>query len=199
MGQFSVTIYGATGSVLSDNQQIRDVTLILDADLFGEDIGPDEAWSEWTPEYAMLRPADAPLVYAPARLDRMDVVLGRSLLLGTGAVASASIIDAPPQRLDQPDDAPALIARRLGWVIALLAVIALILLFGVGETDRIQRLPLQIAEQARSRGSAHRARWPSASLHRGRCLPGRLLRQPRADVMARPAKSVCITCVPPSS
>lgn len=131
-------------------EEIRDVTLVLDADLFGDDIGLDEAWSGWIPEYGMLRPADAPLVYAPTRLDRMDVVLGRSLLLGTGAVASASIIDAPLQRLDQPDDAPALIARRLGWVIALLAVIALILLFGEGEADRFQRLPRQIAKQAQT-------------------------------------------------
>jgi hypothetical protein len=52
--------------------------------------------------------------------------------------------------MDQPDDGPALIAQRLGWIIALLAMIALILLIGEGETERIQRLPRQIAEQAQS-------------------------------------------------
>lgn len=142
---------GAYALVSARAEDIRDMTLVLDAELFGDDIGPDEAWSGWTPEYGMLRPADAPLVYAPARLDRMDVVLGRSLLLGAGAVASASTVDASPRRVDQRDDGPALIARRLGWIIALLAVIALILLFGEGETDRSQRLPRQFAEQTQSR------------------------------------------------
>ena len=140
-----------TYSLVSERaEEIRDMTLVLDAELFGDDIGPDEAWSGWTPEYGMLRPADAPLVYAPARLDRMDVVLGRSLVLGTGTVAPASPIYASLRRMDQPDDGPALIAQRLGWIIALLAMIALILLIGEGETERIQRLPRQIAEQAQS-------------------------------------------------
>lgn len=142
-------------------EEIRDITLVLDAELFGDDIGPDEAWSGCPPEYGILRPADAPLVYAPARLDRVDVVLGRSLVLGAGAVASGSTVDASPQRLDQPDDAPDLIARRLGWVIALLAVIALILLFGVGETNRIKRLPRQIAAQAQT--PAPETGWDSVS------------------------------------
>lgn len=127
-------------------EEIREMTLVLDADLFGDDIGPDEAWSGWPPEYGILRPTGSPLVFAPARLDRMDVVLGRSLVLSAGAVTSTSSMDASPRKVDQPDDGPALIARRLGWIIALLAVIALILLLREGETDRIQRLPRQMAE-----------------------------------------------------
>jgi len=131
-------------------EEIRDMTLALDAELFGDDIELGEAWSGWTPEYGMLRPADTPLIYAPARLDRMDVVLARSRVLRAGAVASASTIDVSPRRVDRPYDSPTLIARRLGWIIALLAVIALILLFGEGETDRIQRLPRQFAENIHS-------------------------------------------------
>jgi len=131
-------------------EEIRDMTLVLDAELFGDDIGPDEAWSGWIPEYGMLRPADAPLVYAPARLDRMEVVLARSRVLEAGPVAPASPLHASPRSMDQPEDGAALISRRLGWIIALLAVIALILLFQEGGMERIQRLPRQIAEQAQS-------------------------------------------------
>lgn len=130
--------------------EIRDMTLVLDAELFGDDIGPDEAWGRWTPEYGILRPANTPLVYTPARLDRMDVVFARSRVLKAGPVAPASPLHASPWRVGQPDNGLALVARRLGWIIALLAMIALILLFGEGETHRTQRIPRQIAENTQS-------------------------------------------------
>jgi hypothetical protein len=131
-------------------EEIRGMTLVLDADLFGDDIGPDEAWSGWTPEYGMLRPADTPLVYAPARLHRMDVVLARSRVLKAGPVAPASPLHASPRRMDQPDDGPALVARRLGWIIALLFAIIFILMSREGVTEGATRLPRQFAESPAS-------------------------------------------------
>lgn len=127
-------------------EEIRDMSLVLNAELFGDEIWPDEAWSGWTPEYGRRRPADAPLVYAPARLDRIDVVLAQSRVLRAGAVAPASTEDASARRVNQPDDGPALIARRMGWIIALLVAIILILLSGGNRTDGITRIPRQFAD-----------------------------------------------------
>ena len=127
-------------------EEIRDMTLVLDADLFGDDLGPDEAWSGWTPEYGMLRSADTPLVYAPARLDRMDVVLARSRVLKAEPVAPASPLNASPRRMDQPDDGPALVSRRLGWIIAFIVVIIVTMLIEKGGADRVQRPQRQFAE-----------------------------------------------------
>lgn len=133
-------------------EEIRDMTLVLDADLFGDDLGPDEAWSGWTPEYGMLRSADTPLVYAPARLDRMDVVLARSRVLKAEPVAPASPLHASPPTGNQTECSLALIARRLGWIIALLFAIILILLSREGITEGTTRLPRQFAESPASAG-----------------------------------------------
>lgn len=127
--------------------EIKEVTLFLEADLFGDGIDLDDAWGGWIPEYGMLRPTEAPLVFAPARLERMEVLLERSRILGSGPVAPAR----PGQdhllgwRV-QPDDGSSVIARRLGWIIALLAVIVVIMLSGEGVRGEITRMPRQIAE-----------------------------------------------------
>lgn len=128
--------------------EIREVKLVLYAELFGGECESDKSWSEWTTEYGMLRPAEAPLAYAPARLDRMDLVFERSGVLGDGAAAPASLVNASLQRVDQPEAGSALIARRLSWIIALLALIAIILLSGPNRTEGITRIPRQFAENA---------------------------------------------------
>lgn len=131
-------------------EEIRDMTLVLDTELFGDNIRPDEASSGFPLEYGMLRPADTPLVYAPALLDRMDVVFARSRVLGAVAVVPASPAHASPPTMDQPEYSPALIARRLGWIIALLFAIILILLSREGVTEGTTRLPRQFAESPAS-------------------------------------------------
>lgn len=118
--------------------ELKEVTLVLDADLFGDGIDPGETWSERPPEYGILRPAAAPLVFASARLERMEVLLERSRVLGSGPDLLVG--------LDRPDGGSSIIARRLGWVIALLAVIALILLSSDGGMEKAPRVPRQIAE-----------------------------------------------------
>ena len=126
--------------------EIKEVTLVLEADLFGEEIGTYEAWSARPPEYGILRPAEAPLVFAAARLERLEVLLERSRLLRSGPAASARPGPDLRTRRDQPHDGFSIIARRLGWIITLLAVIALILLSSEGEKERAPRVLRQIAE-----------------------------------------------------
>lgn len=123
-------------------EEIKEVTLILDAELFGDEMEADNDWSPWTAEYGMLRPPDTPLVYAPTRLYRMDIVFARSRVLASGT--SAPHQTDPLQRPDHVSEASSVIVRRLGWIIALLVVIALILLIGEGEG--VKRNPPQIAQ-----------------------------------------------------
>lgn len=126
---------------------LRDVTLVLDADLFGDGIDLKDTWGGWIPEYGMLRPADAPLVFAPARLERMEALFERPLALGTRPAASAQPVpDYLRERRDPPVDGSSLIARRLAWIIALLIAIIVILLSGEGATDGATRLPRQLAD-----------------------------------------------------
>lgn len=137
------------------SDELKEVTLVLDADLFGDGIDPGartpgETWSEQPPEYGMLRPAAAPLVFAPSRVERMEVLLERSRVLGSGPVAPAR---PGPDLLvgrDRPDDSSSIIARRLAWVIALLIVIIVVLLSGKGATEGTTRLPRQFAESPAS-------------------------------------------------
>lgn len=137
------------------SDELKEVTLVLDADLFGDGIdpgarNPGETWSEQPPEYGMLRPAAAPLVFAPSRVERMEVLLERSRVLGSGPVAPAR---PGPDLLvgrDRPDDSSSIIARRLAWIIALLIVIIVVLLSGKGAIEGTTRLPRQFAESPAS-------------------------------------------------
>ena len=70
---------------------------------------------------------------APARLERVEILLERSRPLAAKAAASPHSPDDRIARADQLGDRSAVIARRLGWVMALLAMIVLILL---SATDR---------------------------------------------------------------
>ena len=126
--------------------EIGEVNLVLYAELFGGERESDGLRSEWATEYGMLRPVDAPLAYAHIRLERMDVVFERSWILGAGAATPASPLHSSLRSVDQPEPGSALIARRLGWIIALLAVIAIILLSGPDRTEGIARLPREFAE-----------------------------------------------------
>jgi hypothetical protein len=131
--------------------EIKEVTLFLEADLFGDGIDLHDAWGGWIPEYGILRPADAPLVFATAQLERLEVLLERSRVLGSGPVVSAR--PGPDHllgRRDPPDDRSSIITRRLGWIIALLVVIMVILLSGEEGTEGMIRLPRQIAENVHS-------------------------------------------------
>ena len=119
--------------------------------LFGDAFEPDDTRNGWLPEYGMLRPADAPLVFATAQLERLEVLLERSRVLGSGPVASAR--PGPDHllgRRDPPDDRSSIITRRLGWIIALLVVIIVILLSGEKGTEGTTRLPRQFAESPAS-------------------------------------------------
>jgi hypothetical protein len=131
---------------------LKEVTLALDADLFGDGIDQEDTWGGWIPEYGMLRPADAPLVFAPARLERMEVRLERSRVLGSGQAASEQRGPDLLGGLDQPDDGSSIIARRLGWIIIILVVIIVILLSGGNRKEGITRVPRQIAEGPPSSG-----------------------------------------------
>ncbi len=128
--------------------EIKEVTLVLEADLFGEEIDTGEAWSAGPPEYGILRPTEAPLVFAAARPEQLKVLLERSRLLGSGPAASDRPDPDLLKRPDQPHEGYYIIARRLGWIIALLAVIALILLSSEGRTERAPRVPRHFAENA---------------------------------------------------
>jgi len=130
--------------------EIKEVTLFLEADLFGDGIDLDDAWGGWIPEYVMLRPTEAPLVFAPARLERMEVLLERSRILGSGPAASARPGPDILGEKDRPDDISSGIARRLGWIIALLVVIIVILLSSEGVKKGATRLPRQFAESPAS-------------------------------------------------
>jgi hypothetical protein len=131
--------------------EIKEVTLFLEADLFGDGIDLQDAWGGWIPEYGMLRPTDAPLAFVPARLERMEVILERSGVLGSGPAAFAwPGPDHLLGRRDPPDDRSSIIIRRLGWIIALLVVIIVILLSNEGVTKGTTRLPRQFAESPAS-------------------------------------------------
>lgn len=136
--------------------EIKEVTLVLEADLFGDGIDPGETWSEHPPEYGILRPAEAPLIFAPARLERMEVLLERSRVLGSGPVAPARPGPDLLVGLDRPDDSSSIIARRLGWIIALLGLMIVILLSNVDRTEGITRMPRQFAENPLSSMSGMR-------------------------------------------
>ena len=136
--------------------ELKEVTLVLDADLFGDGIDPGETWSEQPPEYGMLRPADAPLVFAVARLERLEVLLERSRVLGPGPAVSARPGPDFLEGLDRPDDSSSIIARRLGWIFALLVLMISILLSNVDRAERAPRLPRQFAENPLSSMSGMR-------------------------------------------
>lgn len=131
--------------------EIKEVTLFLEADLFGDGIDRHDAWGGWIPEYGILRPDDAPLVFAAARFKRLEVLLERSRVLGSGPAASAR--PGPDHllgRRDPPGDRSSIITRQLGWIIALLVVIIVILLSGEEVTEGTTRLPRQFAESPAS-------------------------------------------------
>jgi len=126
---------------------VKKVTLVLEADLFGDEIDPDETWNERLSEYGILRPADAPLVFAPVRLERMEALLERPLVLRSEPAATTQPgPDYSYRRRDPPIDGSSIIARRLGWIIALLVVIIVTLLIEKGGADRVQRPQRQFAE-----------------------------------------------------
>lgn len=126
---------------------LKEVTLVLDTDLFEDGIELEDTWDGWSPEFGMLRPADAPLVFAQARLERLEVILNRFQVLGSGPVAPVRAgQDHLLGKRVQPDDGSPIIARRLGWIITLLVVIIIILLSGGNRTEGIARVPWQIAE-----------------------------------------------------
>lgn len=130
---------------------VKEVTLVLEADLFGNEIDPDGTWNERPSEYGILRPADAPLVFAPARLERMEAFLERPIVLGSEPAASIEPVpDYHRRRRDPPIDGSSIIARRLAWIIALIIVIIVLLLSGEGVTDGATRLPRQFAESPAS-------------------------------------------------
>jgi hypothetical protein len=134
--------------------EIKEVTLVLEADLFGDAFEPDDTPDGWLREYGMLRPADAPLVFAAARLERLEVLLERSRVLGCGPATSAR--PGPDHllgRRDPPGDRSSIITRQLGWIIALLVVIIVILLSGEEGKEGKEgttRLPRQFAESPAS-------------------------------------------------
>lgn len=129
--------------------EIKEVTLVLKAELFGDAFEPDDTPDGWLPEYGMLRPADAPLVFASTRLEQMEILLERTRILAPGPVASIQPLEDRFGEVDQPRDGSSIIARRLGWIIALLCVIILILLSCEDRAQGVTRLPRQFAENAR--------------------------------------------------
>lgn len=128
--------------------EIREVNLVLYAELFGDECETDRPWSEWTTEYGMLRPPDAPLAYVPVRLDRMDVVFERSRFMGARATSPVSPVDASHRSVELSEAGTALIARRLGWIVAVLVIIILVMLASLetGNSVNIKRTYRQVAE-----------------------------------------------------
>jgi hypothetical protein len=128
--------------------EIRGMTLVLDAELFGDEVERNECGGECPVEYGILRPSQAPLVFAPARLERLDVVLERSRVLACEPEAPAARDYDRNHRGKQSSEAFVVIARRLGLIIALLIVMILAILASLetGNGVNIQRTYRQIAE-----------------------------------------------------
>jgi hypothetical protein len=128
--------------------EIQGITLVLEAELFGDEFGLNEHEGEAPVEFGILRNSEAPLVFAPTRLERLDVVLGKSRVLAREPVAHS------PREYDrvheggQSSDALGAIARRLGLIIALLVVIILVMLASLetGNSVNIKRTYRQVAE-----------------------------------------------------
>lgn len=128
--------------------EIKGITLVLEAELFGDEFGLNEHDGESPVEFGIFRSSEAPLVFAPARLERLDVVLERSRVLAREPVAPS------PREYDrvhgggQSSDALGVIARRLGLIIALLVIIILVMLASLetGSSENIKRTYRQVAE-----------------------------------------------------
>lgn len=128
--------------------EIKGITLVLKAEMFGDEFGLNEHEGESPVELGIVRNSEAPLVFAPTRLERLDVVLERSLVLAREPVAPS------PREYDrvhgggQSSDALGVIARRLGLIIALLVIIIIAMLAAIetGSSMNIKRTYRQVAE-----------------------------------------------------
>ena len=134
--------------VRARSDEIAEITLVLAAELFGDEFELDESQREWPIEYGILRPSDAPLVFVRARLGRLDVVLEKSQILVSKPIAPATPLYDRGLCGDQPSEAFGIISRRLGVIIALLIIIVVVMLasFETGSGANIKRTYRQIAE-----------------------------------------------------
>lgn len=121
-------------ALLNDRtDEIKDVILTLDADLFGDDWEGDEYRPEGVPEYGMLRSTYEPSACALTCLKRIDVTLGRSR--STLNLTSEPHLPATPLVWTaQGTNQSSIIVKQLGWIITLLIVIIIILLSSSGSS-----------------------------------------------------------------
>ena len=132
------------------SEDLKGVTIVLEAELFGDEPEPEDTGNQETIEYGMLRPAVAPLAFVQARLERVAVSLEWSAIFCSGALASVRIGTDQLEKVDLPIDRSAIIARRLGWIIALLVLIALIVLSGEDRSKGVKWYPRMIAANTQS-------------------------------------------------
>jgi hypothetical protein len=120
----------------------------LEAELFGDEFDLDGYEGEVPVEFGILRTSEAPLVFAPTRLKRLDVVLEKSRVLACEPLARAPRYNDQVHGDGHSSDAFGIIARRLILIIALLVVIILVLLASLetGSGVNIKRTYRQIAE-----------------------------------------------------
>lgn len=130
------------------SDEIKGMNLVLEAELFGNEFDLNEYEGELPVEFGILRASEAPLVFAPTRLKRLDVVLEKSRVLACEPLARAPRYNDRVHGDGQSSDAFGIVARRLGLIIALLVVIILVLLASLetGSGANIKRTYRQIAE-----------------------------------------------------
>jgi hypothetical protein len=127
------------------SEEVSGVNIVLEAELFGDEPGLDHARNEGTVEYGMLRPRGAPLAFVPARLHQMTISFERSAEFCAQTVPSKQDGTVHPEKGGLPNDGFSIIARRLGWIIALLILIALTLLSGNDASKSAKRSPRMFA------------------------------------------------------
>lgn len=127
------------------SEEIAGMTIILEAELFGDEPELNDGRSSEPIEYGMLRPADAPLAFVRVQLERMTVSFERSAVFYAEALPSTLLDTDHLKNGDLLNGPHSIIARRLGWVIALLALIALILLSGEDRSKWGKRYPRMLA------------------------------------------------------
>jgi len=109
------------------SEDVQDVVLTVTSALYGSRYEFDAGYRDGAPEYGMLRRDVDPWVSAPARIESLEVTLARTQTISQGR-------DWPIQEARNtvgvgPDVGSSnQITNRLGWVIALLVIIILILL-----------------------------------------------------------------------
>jgi hypothetical protein len=113
------------------SKEITSATLFCHANLYGDDVDLS-LYRNDLPEYGMPRHKDAPSASTTAYLERMEIVFEKKMVLRAGGSDACDIpVD---DRVTETDlmDSVRCISKRLGWVIALLAALLILMMLTSG-------------------------------------------------------------------